>query len=152
MPLVYNPYASRAISTNFFATAGRDVYTNRNGHPYRRGLVEGGGFSVSDAVARFGNAPPRAAAGGDAPAAAASARAPAPGAADGAMLRELRDAAATGRGITVAELATIVRRHEADGPSRSLTATERDAIRAAIDDDMFSTSAGVERARALLGR
>ena len=156
MPLIYDPYrnASRTLSANFVATAGRDVYRNSNGHPYRRGLVEGGGFSVSEAVARFGEAP-RASGGAAAPSssstAAVSPLVSAAGPADPAMLRELRDAAGTGRGITVAELSEIVSRHESDGPSGALTTTERNALRAAVDGDMFSTSVGAAKARALLG-
>lgn len=144
MPLIFQPppHHSVSSSSNWIATAGRDVYRNGNGHPYARGLVAGGRFTESDAVALHEAAGTT----------AASARAPRTSATtpDPLMMRDLRAAAATGRGVTVAELSTIVRRHEADGPGGALTTTERAAIRAAIDEDMFSSSTGVDRARALV--
>lgn len=70
---------------------------------------------------------------------------------DRTMAAELRAAAATGRGITVAELDRVVERHLSDGPATGLTTTEREALRAALRSDGFATSVGADRARRLSG-
>jgi hypothetical protein len=63
------------------------------------------------------------------------------------MWSELKTEAADGRGLTKAELKTIVTKHANDGKKGVLSKTERNALLRAIDDGLFATGRTADVAR-----
>jgi hypothetical protein len=65
---------------------------------------------------------------------------PGRGSVDRTMRDELVEAAASGQGITKAELKKIIVKHSNDGPKGLLTITERRALQQAVDQGQFARS------------